>query len=111
MDEESWARRCRALLEHEWQEMARTGQEQAVVVVSHWEEEVSVGDSTVCFVRRFSRADGCFAGPMGGRTGSGFTITRWQGRTGIIESMLGIVICNVTTALCGGLLQAGMVYS
>ncbi|GHJ86046.1 hypothetical protein NliqN6_2448 [Naganishia liquefaciens] len=39
MDEESWAR-CRALLEREWQEMARTGQEQAVVVVSHWEEEV-----------------------------------------------------------------------
>lgn len=41
MDEESWAR-CRALLEKEWEEMARGQGEQAVVVVSHWEEEASL---------------------------------------------------------------------
>lgn len=41
MDEESWAR-CRALLEAEWAEMAREERDQAVVVVSHWEEEVSL---------------------------------------------------------------------
>lgn len=40
MDEESWAR-CRTLLEAEWAEMG--GEEpQAVVVVSHWEEEVGL---------------------------------------------------------------------
>lgn len=43
MDEETWAR-CRVLLEQEWAEIARdakaAGDEQAVVVVSHWEEEV-----------------------------------------------------------------------
>ncbi|KAJ9109558.1 hypothetical protein QFC20_003304 [Naganishia adeliensis] len=38
MDEESWAR-CRTLLEAEWAEM-RGNEPQAVVVVSHWEEEV-----------------------------------------------------------------------
>lgn len=40
MDEESWAR-CRTLLEAEWAEM-RGNEPQAVVVVSHWEEEVSL---------------------------------------------------------------------
>jgi ABC-type molybdenum transport system ATPase subunit/photorepair protein PhrA len=44
MDEETWAR-CRVLLDKEWAEIAQqaasaTGDEQAVVVVSHWEEEV-----------------------------------------------------------------------
>lgn len=44
MDEESWAR-CRALLEREWDEMVRGKEEQAVVVVSHWEEEASRDDA------------------------------------------------------------------
>jgi ABC-type molybdenum transport system ATPase subunit/photorepair protein PhrA len=39
MDEASWAR-CRTLLEAEWAVMAED-EAQAVVVVSHWEEEVS----------------------------------------------------------------------
>ncbi|KAJ9090923.1 hypothetical protein QFC19_009349 [Naganishia cerealis] len=43
MDEETWAR-CRVLLDREWAEIARDAKEgineQAVVVVSHWEEEV-----------------------------------------------------------------------
>ncbi|KAJ9107358.1 hypothetical protein QFC21_000808 [Naganishia friedmannii] len=44
MDEETWSR-CRVLLDQEWAEIAHdaktaTGSEQAVVVVSHWEEEV-----------------------------------------------------------------------
>jgi ABC-type multidrug transport system ATPase subunit len=41
MDEESWAR-CRALLEKEWEEITQGQGEQAVVVVSHWEEEASL---------------------------------------------------------------------
>lgn len=44
MDEESWAR-CRALLEREWDEMVRGKAPQAVVVVSHWEEEVNPRDA------------------------------------------------------------------
>lgn len=40
MDEASWAR-CRTLLEAEWAQMQGEAA-QAVVVVSHWEEEVSV---------------------------------------------------------------------
>ncbi len=39
MDEATWAR-CKALLEQEWAEIASSGDNQAVVCVSHWEEEV-----------------------------------------------------------------------
>lgn len=39
MDEVTWAR-CRLLLEREWEEMKKGGMEQAVVCVSHYEEEV-----------------------------------------------------------------------
>ncbi|KAL7421337.1 hypothetical protein Q5752_004222 [Cryptotrichosporon argae] len=39
MDEDIWAA-CRAVLEREWAEMRAEGTEQAVVVVSHYEEEV-----------------------------------------------------------------------
>jgi ABC-type molybdenum transport system ATPase subunit/photorepair protein PhrA len=39
MDEQTWAR-CRKLLEQEWEDIEREGGEQAVICVSHWEEEV-----------------------------------------------------------------------
>jgi ABC-type molybdenum transport system ATPase subunit/photorepair protein PhrA len=39
MDEATWAR-CRKLLEQEWAEIAKEGGDQAVICVSHWEEEV-----------------------------------------------------------------------
>ncbi len=39
MDEQTWAR-CRKLLDQEWEEIEREGGEQAVICVSHWEEEV-----------------------------------------------------------------------
>lgn len=39
MDEATWAR-CRRLLEKEWKVIKESGQDQAVVCVSHWVEEV-----------------------------------------------------------------------